>query len=253
MTTTASLKVGGIDIVYDFTDGEGPLTVFLGGYASTRKSVKASALFAWAEAGGRPFLRFDYSGHGDSGGRFEEATLGRWLGEAEVVISKVAAARPVVLVGSSMGGWLSLLLAKSLPRVTGLVTIACAADFTEEVVWPNMPPNARAMLREKGVVRKPGEPGTEGTPLTLAFLEEAKRHLILGGSIPVSCPVRMLHGTEDRDIPWSISARALEMLESKDASLTLVKGGGHSLSSPRDLTRLFFCISEMEKTGFQDW
>lgn len=240
------LNHGGNDIVYDAVEGRGPCVVFLGGYASARKSVKGTALLDWALRESRAFVRFDYSGHGDSGGRFEDATLGLWRDETLRIIDEAAPPGPFVLVGSSMGGWIALLAAIASPdRVAGLVTIACGSDFTEEVLRPKLPPFALKELAEKGVVYRPEADGNPSTALTARFMEEAKNHLLLSREIPVACPCRLFHGMKDADVPWTISARVAERLRSRDVLLTLVKEGDHRLSTGADLGRLFAALGEL--------
>ena len=247
---TGFLEIGGVKIAFDKLDGKGPTVIFCGGYASARKSTKASALLEWARTTGKNYIRFDYSGHGDSSGRFEDATLGQWLDETTAVIDRVAdPAEKVVLVGSSMGGWISLLAAQKRPdRLKGLVTIACGADFTQVVLSGILTPPLLAMLEEKGVLYRPNPEGVAPTPLTWKFLQESKRHLLLGGTISVTCPVRMFHGLRDMEAPWSISRSVLEKLSSSDATLELIKEGGHRLSSPADMVRLIAAIEGLSQS-----
>lgn len=242
---SGAIKAGGVDIAYDFVRGRGPAVIFLGGYASTRKSTKASALFDWALSTGRTYVRFDYSGHGESGGKFIDATLGLWLNEARAVVEQVAPEGQVILAGSSMGAWIALLLARENTRIAGLLLIACAADFTEEVIRPNLPEAALEALRKQGYAVRPAQPGRPEAVITSAFLEDASKHLLLGGPINISCPVRMFHGLGDRDVPWSISARVLGHLKTGDALLTLVKDGDHSLSSAKDISRYAAALEEL--------
>lgn len=238
----------GVCLVYDLVCGAGPTVIFMGGYASARKSVKGTALMRWARDAGRSFIRFDYSGHGDSGGRFEDATLGLWRDEALTMIDRVAPSGPVILVGSSMGGWIALLAALARKeRVGGIITVACGADFTEEILRPFLPPFAIKELSEKGVVYRPGTNDLPATALTARFLEEAREHLLLHAPIQIECPARLFHGDRDADVPWTISQRVLEKLTAKDATLTLVKGGDHRLSSPENMVRLTGAIEELCK------
>jgi pimeloyl-ACP methyl ester carboxylesterase len=243
--TDRKIHVGGADIVYDRVRGSSPGIVFLGGFASQRKGTKAEALYRHALATGRSFVRFDYSGHGDSGGRFEEATVGRWLAETLAVLDE-ATEGPQVLVGSSMGGWMALLAARERPeRVAGLVTVACAADFTAEVVPGLLTEEARRALSAEGVWYAPSEYGEAPVAITSRFLEEAERWLLLDKNIPVACPVRLLHGLSDGEVPWGISLRVAERLASRDVVLELVKGGDHRLSTDADLARLVARVEEV--------
>lgn len=243
------LETGGLKIAYDKTDGAGPTVIFLGGYASARKSVKGSALWGWARETGRSFIRFDYSGHGDSEGEFTDATLGSWLEESLAVIDEVSDPdKKLVLVGSSMGGWVALLAAMKRPeRVGGLILIACGADFTEEVIRKILPPEALIELQNKGILWKPATDTSPATPITWKFMEEAKNHLLLGGPIPITCPVRLFHGLKDKDVPWKTSLKVLENLTSADATLELIKEGDHRLSTVADIGKLKETISRVCK------
>jgi pimeloyl-ACP methyl ester carboxylesterase len=207
--------------------------------------TKAVGLEAHCRDRGRACVRFDYSGHGASGGRFEDGTIGQWASDAIDVITRVTQG-PLVLVGSSMGGWIMLLAALSLAgRVRGLVGIAPAPDFTEELVLRKLPEEERRKLLSEGVVKLPNPYGPEPTPVTLRFVEEARRHLLLGSPIPIHCPVRLLHGLADPDVPWQTSLRLVDALESGDATVTLIKDAGHRLSDPPHLRRLFAAVDEL--------
>ncbi|MDW7710564.1 MAG: alpha/beta hydrolase [Deferrisomatales bacterium] len=235
----------GTCLAYCAQPGAEPTVVFLGGFTSDMTGTKALALGEHCRRRGRAYVRFDYFGHGASEGRFRDATLGRWLEDALAVMDEVARG-PVVLVGSSMGGWLMVRAALARPeRVRGLVGVAAAPDFTEELIEPALDANARRSLAEGGVVWLPNPYGTEPTPVTASFLGEARRHRVLGGPIGLWCPVRLLHGLADREVPWQLSLRLAEALEGGDVTLTLVKGGGHRLSEPGDLARLFVAVDDV--------
>ena len=232
-------------------EGSGAPVVWLGGFRSDMASTKASHLDLWAERQGRPMLRFDYSGHGQSEGRFEDGTIGRWLEESLGVIGRCVARRPI-LVGSSMGGWIALLaslrLASENPslRPAGLVLIAPAVDFTEELMWPNLPEEARRDIAEKGVWLRPSAYSPEPYPITRGLIEEGRRHLLLGGPIPVGCPVHILQGMRDPDVPWRHAMTLMEHLADEQAVITLIKDGDHRLSRDEDLARLVAAIEAIE-------
>lgn len=243
---TSDLEYGENRLVFDRVEGAGPAVIFLGGYASARRSTKASHLHFHALEQGWEYLRFDYSGHGDSTGRFEDATLGLWLNETLAVIDhNYPPERPLILVGSSMGGWLALLAAQKLgTRVAGVVAVACGADFTEEVIRPMLSAPILKKLELEKVLYRPNQEGPP-TPITWDFLDEARNHLLLNGPIAIESPVRLIHGYDDQEVPWTISARVLKNLTSPDATLLLVKNGDHRLSGPIDLARLTEAIEEL--------
>jgi pimeloyl-ACP methyl ester carboxylesterase len=231
-------------------EGSGPGLFWLGGFKSDMKGTKAEALSQWARQNGRASVRFDYSGHGESGGDFLDGTIGRWLGEALVVF--LAECRgPQVVIGSSMGGWIALLLLRELRRrkepaaasAAGLVLIAPAVDFTEVLMWRNLPAKVRKEIQEKGVWARPSEYG-EPYPITRRLIEEGRNHLLLGGMIETGCPVRILQGVQDPDVPWNHAVELTSRLAQDDVVLTLVKDGDHRLSRPEDLERLIKAVSE---------
>jgi pimeloyl-ACP methyl ester carboxylesterase len=213
--------------------GRGPTLVFLPGYASDMEGGKATALDAWAESRGRAMLRFDYAGCGASPGAFEDQTLESWRDDALAAIDSVEG--PVVLVGSSMGGWLMLLAALARPeKVAALIGIAAAPDFTD---WGYSEAQKRT-IREEGRLEEPSPYGDEPTVTTRAFWESGERQKLLGNPIPIHCPIRLLHGAADADVPCRISLDLMERLESDDVQVTLVKGGDHRLSRPQDISLL---------------
>ena len=228
----------GATIAYHKTEGKAPCVVFLPGFRSDMTGDKALTLEAMCRARGQAFLRFDYTGHGASSGAFEDGTIGAWTGDAVHAIEQVTEG-PLVLVGSSMGGWIMLLAALRLkPRIAGLVGIAPAPDFTEELMWRGMAPEARAELEAKGVIYQPSDYDPEPTPITMKLIEEGRNHLLMGGPIALDCPVRLIHGQLDPDVPWQWSQRIAEALASTDVEITTVKAGDHRLSEPPDLARL---------------
>ncbi|MDX1423950.1 MAG: alpha/beta hydrolase [Kiloniellales bacterium] len=224
--------------------GDGrPGVVFCGGFMSDMTGTKATALEAFARREGLGFVRFDYLGHGASSGAFTDGTIGRWAEDAIAVLDEVARG-PQVLVGSSMGGWIMLLAALARPqRVAGLVGIAPAPDFTEDLMWERYDAEVRATLERDGVYREPSAYGEAPYPITLRLIEEGRGHLLLRATIPLACPLRILQGMEDADVPWQTALRLAERIESRDVEVTLVKDGDHRLSEPHDLARLCDCVA----------
>ncbi|TNC71608.1 alpha/beta fold hydrolase [Rubellimicrobium roseum] len=223
--------------------GQGPHVIFLGGFRSDMTGTKAAWLDDWAKAHGRAFIRFDYSGHGQSEGTFEEGTIGRWAEDAEAVLD--LAPGPVVLVGSSMGGWISLLLARRAPeRIAGLVTIAAAPDFTEDGYWAQATEAQRRDLSETGVLHVPSDYGAP-YPITRGLIEDGRDHLVLRAPLHLPMPVRMLQGTADRDVPPATATRLLDHVTGPDIRLTLVKDADHRFSSPRCLKLISQAVEEV--------
>ena len=217
--------------------GRGPTVVFLPGFRSDMGGDKARHLAAFCAARGQALLRFDYSGHGASDGAFEDGTIGRWTEDALAAIDRLASG-PLILVGSSMGGWIALLVALARrARIAGLVGIAAAPDFTERLMWQAMAPAERATLLAEGVLHIPSQYGPP-TPITRALIDDGRRHLLLDGPIALDCPVRLLHGQRDPDVPWETSLRLAERIEGHDIRTVLVKDGDHRLSRPADLALL---------------
>lgn len=205
---------------------------------SDMSGTKATHLEAYAARRGRAYLAFDYSGHGRSSGRFAEGTIGQWAADAVAVLDRLTEG-PQILIGSSMGGWMMLLAALARPeRVAGLVGIAAAPDFTETLIWDQLPPAERRKLLEEGSLQQPSDYGEEPYLITRALIEEGRQHLLLQAPIRLSCPVRLLHGLEDADVPFDCSLQLADALESADVEVTLVKGGDHRLSEPANLALL---------------
>lgn len=235
----------GARIAYRRVDGRSPTVVFLGGFTSDMTGTKANHLDACCRARGQAYLRFDYRGHGASSGRFIDGTIGAWRDDALAVIERCSHG-PVILVGSSMGAWIMLLVARATSHaVEAMVGIASAVDFTEELIWKRISDESRAELARAGVIHLPSDYSAQDTPISVALIEEGREHLLLDKEIPVECPVRLLHGFDDRDVPWEHSCRLLRSLASDDATLELVKGGDHRLSEPADLARLSRILSEL--------
>jgi pimeloyl-ACP methyl ester carboxylesterase len=229
--------LGETPLAYRALDGKGPGVVFLGGFHSDMTGSKAAYLAEWCANRGRAYLRFDYSGHGASGGRFEEGTIGQWTDDAAFALRELTQG-PQILVGSSMGGWIALLLALRQPeRVAGLIGIAPAPDFTEELMWAGFPPAIREQILREGAWMRPSAYG-DGYPITRALIEDGRRHLILGGPIALEMPVRLLQGQQDPDVPWQHSLRIAERITGRDVEVTLIKEGDHRLSTPENLALL---------------
>lgn len=229
--------------------GHGPTVVWLGGYRSDMTGTKAEALAAWAAQEGRDFLRFDHFGHGQSSGDFVRGgTISRWREDALAVIDELCTGE-VVLVGSSMGGWLACLAAAVRPeRVKALVLVAPAPDFTEALMKPHLPPEAWAALEATGVWMEPSQYG-EPNPITLALLEDGARWSILDGPVPIEAPARILQGGEDPDVPWRHALELAQALKCADVVFTLIKDGDHRLSRPQDIARLLAAVAEVSAAG----
>jgi len=231
-------RPGGHCLAYHATAGDSPGVVFLGGFMSDMTGTKAMALEAHCRAQGRAFLRFDYLGHGQSSGAFEDGTIGRWADDAIAAIDQLTEG-PQVLVGSSMGGWIMLLAALALPsRVAGLLGVAAAPDFTESLIWDGFDDDQRGILMDEGILHLAGDYGDAPYPITRGLIIEARDHLLLDGPIGLDCPVRLIQGMADNDVPWQTALTLAERLAGDDVEVTLVKGGDHRLSEARDLDRL---------------
>jgi pimeloyl-ACP methyl ester carboxylesterase len=226
--------------------GGGPTVVWLGGFRSDMSGTKAQALADWAMANGRGYLRFDYLGHGESTGDFQaKGTVTRWRKDALAVLAELTAG-PLVLVGSSMGGWIACLVAMAEPqRVAALVLVAPAADFTDKLMAPQIPPDGRAALADDGVWLRPSDYG-EPYPITRALLEDGARWSILGAEpVPIEAPVRILQGGADPDVPWRHALELAQAIKSEDVVFSLIRDGDHRLSRPQDLARLIAAVDEV--------
>jgi len=236
-------------IVVRTREGKSPGLFWLGGFKSDMKGTKAEALDRWADLEGRACVRFDYSGHGESGGAFTDGTISRWLEESLAVY--VAFARgPQVVIGSSMGGWLALLLARALCErqgaapIAGMVLIAPAVDFTEELMWKQFPDSTKREIEQKGIWMRPSEYGVDPYPITRGLIEDGRKHLLLGGLIETRCPVHILQGVQDPDVPWRHAVELVSRFSRDDIVITLIKDGDHRLSRPEDIERLIAAIKE---------
>lgn len=228
---------------------QGPTLVWLSGYRSDMAGTKAVEMDGLAEALGLAAIRFDYSGHGQSGGKFTDGTISRWLEEALAVIAHVAPER-VLLVGSSMGGWIALRLLQELkkagrPAVHGMVLIAPAPDFTAELIEPNLSETERTSLAERGYFEEPSEYSPEPNIFTRALIEDGRQNRVLAGIIETGCPVHILQGMQDADVPYTHALKLVEHLPADDVVLTLIRDGDHRLSRPQDIERMREAIREM--------
>lgn len=240
MTTAAGRR-----LAYHRLAGQGPGVVFLGGFKSDMEGTKALFLAQWAQEQGRAFLRFDYSGHGQSSGAFEDGSIGDWAADARSAILSLTEG-PQILVGSSMGGWISLLLAREMPeRVAGLVGIAAAPDFTRRLWRSELSESDRQKVRETGRLSVPSEYGPEPLVFTRHLFEDGESHLVLETPLSLPFPVRLLQGTADVDVPPSEGIRLLDHLAGPDIRLILVKGADHRFSGPSELELLASAITEI--------
>ena len=251
--TPASLEVGtgaqARRIAIRIRDGAGPPVVWLGGFRSDMGATKATALDAWAAGAGRRFVRFDYTGHGASSGQFADCTISTWLEDAEAVIAAHAPERPV-LVGSSMGGWVACLAARNrrargeAPPV-GLVLIAPALDFTEDLMWAQFPQEVRDTLERDGVWWRQSAYAPEPDPVTMRLIEDGRANRLLAGPLDLGCPVHILQGMRDPDVPHPHAFRLLDRLPAEGTVLTLIADGDHRLSRPQDIGRLIAAVAEL--------
>jgi pimeloyl-ACP methyl ester carboxylesterase len=230
--------------------GRPPGLFWLGGFNSDMRGTKALALDAWAAEQERACVRFDYSGHGESEGQFADGTIGRWLEESVAVFERFCRG-PQVVIGSSMGGWMALLLAREIARrgiesalLAGLVLIAPAPDFTEALMWKGFSAEVREEIMTKGVWHRPSQYG-DPYPITRALIEEGRNHLLLGSKIDVGCPIRILQGAQDPDVPWQHAFTLAQRLPADDVVLTMIQDGDHRLSRPQDISRIVAAVAEI--------
>lgn len=231
-------------IAFHKTEGQGPTVVFLGGFMSDMEGSKAIYLEEWARQTGRPYVRLDYSGHGQSSGAFTDGSIGDWFADAKAVI-EAQTDGDLILVGSSMGGWISLLMCRDMAdRIAGLVTIAAAPDFTEDSMYAGFSDNEKRALETDGIVYLPSDYG-DPYPITKRLIEEARDNLVMRGPLAFPFPIRMLQGTEDTAVTRETALRLLDHIEATDMRLTFVKGGDHSLSTPENLELIRLAIEDV--------
>ncbi|SPF78398.1 alpha/beta fold hydrolase [Pseudoprimorskyibacter insulae] len=230
-------------LAYAHTAGQGPTIVFLSGYKSDMEGTKAVHLEAWAKAQGRAFLRLDYSGHGISSGVFEEGCIGDWAQDAQDIIEAVTTG-PVVLVGSSMGGWISCILTRRLARVVGFVGIAAAPDFTEDGFWNGFTDTQKAEVMEQGQTALPSDYG-DPYIVTRRLIEDGRKQLVLRSSLPMPYPVRLVLGTGDTAVSVDVGLRLLSHIDGPDVRLNLIKDADHRLSEPSELKAIEAALTEV--------
>ena len=238
------LRHDGETIAYLQRPGKTPGVIWLGGFHSDMQGTKAVALDQWAAKNARAFLRFDYFGHGKSSGDFRDGTISRWRDDALAVLDELTEG-PQVLVGSSMGAWIALLGAKERPkRIAALLLIAPAPDFTERLMWARMPEQIRQEIQHNGEWLRPSAYEDSPYPITLRLIEDGRKHLLLDGPIQIDCPVHILHGMRDPDVPWQHAIQLAERLPGNPV-VTLIKHGDHRLSTPGDLDRIERILGEL--------
>lgn len=242
------ITASGRRIAYDLTKGSGPGVVFLGGFKSDRQGSKALHLEAWAKAQGRAYLRFDYSGHGDSSEAFEDGCIGDWAADARAAI-EILTSGPQILVGSSMGGWISLLFARARPDlVAGLVGVAAAPDFTEDSIWANLDADGRAAMERDGFITQPSDYG-DPYIYTRRLIEDGRDNLVLRDPLSLPFPVRLLQGTADDAVDVSVALRLLDHAAGDDIRLTLIKDADHRLSTPAELAMIEAAVEDVLSTA----
>jgi alpha-beta hydrolase superfamily lysophospholipase len=243
--TEGRLEADGAEIAWKRVAGRGPALIWLGGFRSEMAGTKAGALAEWAADQGRDFLRFDYFGHGISEGRFESGTVTRWRADALAVLDTLTEG-PVILVGSSMGGWLACLVALARPtRIGGLLLISPAADFTGRLIAPGLSREAKAALRRDGVWRRLSAYDPHGYPITRQLLDDGARWSILPGPVPIEAPVRILQGGADAEVPWRHALDLALAIKSDDLVFSLIRDGDHRLSRHEDLARVTAFAAEL--------
>ncbi len=233
-----AMEHAGVDLAFRRLEGAGPTFVWLSGFKSDMAGTKAERLAQWAEARGQAYLRFDYSGHGKSGGQFEDGTISRWLADALAVIDAESDG-PLVLIGSSMGAWISLLAARARPeRVKGMLLIAPAVDFTEKLLLPSLDEAALRQIERTGRWLRPSEYEPEPFVITRALIEDGRKHLLMDKPFPFDGPIRILQGQTDPDVPASHALELAALLRTDDLWIDLIDDGDHRLSRPQDLEKL---------------
>lgn len=236
---------GGRRLAYCLTPGSLPGVIFFGGFKSDMNGTKARALESFCREEGIRFLRFDYMGHGKSSGTFLQGTIGQWRQDALDIIDRLGNGRHI-LVGSSMGVWIALLVALArAEKVVGLVGLAAAPDFTERLIWQQFTPQQKKQLEEEGIVRLPSCDGSDPYPITRELIEDGRKHLLLDSAIPIDVPVRLIHGLQDTDVPWRMSLSLMERLRATDISMEVVKDGDHRLAYPGQLALMYRTVAEL--------
>jgi len=244
-TTNDFINANGRTIAYQKFDTGGPGIIFLGGFKSDMSGIKALTLSQWCKANQRSFIRFDYSGHGKSSEKFEQGCVGHWLQDTLAIIDHLTTA-PQILVGSSMGGWLMLLACLQRPqRIAGLLGIATAADFTESIIWSSLSREQRETVKTRGYIERPSEYQDDPYCITRLLIEDGRHHLLLDKPIEFQGPVRLLHGLDDQDVPWSISRQVCDQITSGDVHLHLIKDAEHRFSRQQDLDLILLTLEQL--------
>jgi pimeloyl-ACP methyl ester carboxylesterase len=224
-----------------------PGIIFMGGFASDMTGTKAGFLSDCCKNDDVPFLRFDYRGHGQSSEDFKNGTIGQWFEDALTIFDQLTEG-PQIVIGSSMGGWMALMVALKRPeRVKALIGIAAAPDFTEDLMWDLFSKEQRKQLLKDGVIYDENAPSDERVPITLRLIEEARQHLVLKEPLSLNCPVRLLQGMQDRDVPWTYASKVADTIVGDDVRITLIKDGDHRLSREQDLALLWQAVGEFTK------
>ena len=235
----------GKELAYQYQPGTGPAIVFLGGYASDMSGTKAEFLASYCAKIGKEFIRFDYSGHGQSNGDFDRGTIGQWKDDAIAVIQHCTSSN-LLLVGSSMGGWIMLLIATLLKdRIHSLIGIAAAPDFSEDLMWSQFDKDTQNKLYSDGIIYLPSEYNDEGIPLRKEFIDDGRCHLVLRKPIELQCPIRLLHGLLDKDVPWQTAEKILHTVVSIDVQISYVKNADHRFSAPTELNLLASTLDQL--------
>ena len=246
-------RADGATIAYHGHTGKSPGIVFCGGFNSDMTGTKAIALDTHCREMGRAFVRFDYFGHGSSSGEFRDGTIVRWKDDAIAVLDEITEG-PQVIVGSSMGGWIMLLAALARPtRVAGLLGIAPAPDFTEDLMWAQFDEGVRETLLRDGIYLEASEYGDEPYVITMQLIEEGRNHLLLREPLKLTCPLRILQGMADPDVPWRHALKIAEAYEGDDIDITYIKNGDHRLSESADIARLLHTVEELANNSVADY
>lgn len=250
------LTVGGERIASLHRNGRTPGVVWLGGFKSDMRGTKAERLDAWAHENGHAFTRHDYSGHGESGGRFVDGTISSWLAQS-LGVFRQRTVGPQILVGSSMGGWIALLMAQALlkegegERLAGMLLLAPAPDFTAELMEPQLTEAQRRDLEEKGFFEEPSDYAPEPNVYTRALFEDGRNNLVLTGRIDTHCPVHILQGMEDPDVPYGHALKLVEHLPADDVTVSLIRDGDHRLSRPQDLSMMVAALEGLVERALE--
>ena len=233
-------------LCYHHTPGKEnvPGVLFLGGFQSDMSGTKATALEKYAQQNHVPFTRFDYYGHGLSSGDFQKGTISRWLDDSLAIVDQC---KPEILIGSSMGAWIALLVAKIRPQIKTIITIAAAADFTEDLIWQKFTTTMKEELLQKNIYYLASDYDEKPQPITLQLIEDGRKHLLLRKPLALSVAIHLIHGMKDKDVPWQTSLKLLETISNPNVKLTLIKGGDHRLAKPQHLDLLFSILSAFIK------